>query len=73
MPRLVIRSAFLEFLVHGVRYAFAPDRGGLVRGLALTDAVKFGMAAGSATLLRPGTELCRREDAERLYREMAAT
>jgi 6-phosphofructokinase 2 len=46
---------------------------GLVRGLALTDAVKFGMAAGSATLLRPGTELCRREDAERLYREMAAT
>jgi 6-phosphofructokinase 2 len=46
---------------------------GLVRGLALTDAVKFGMAAGAATLLQPGTELCRREDAERLYRQMAAT
>jgi 6-phosphofructokinase 2 len=43
---------------------------GLARGLALTDAVKFGMAAGAATLLRPGTELCRREDAERLYRAM---
>ena len=46
---------------------------GLVRGLALDEAVKFGMAAGAATLLRPGTELCRREDAEELYREMAAT
>ena len=46
---------------------------GLVRGLALDEAVKFGMAAGAATLLRPGTELCRREDAEGLYREMAAT
>ena len=46
---------------------------GLVRGLALADAVKFGMAASAATLLRAGTELCRREDAERLYREMTAT
>lgn len=46
---------------------------GLVRGLSLRDAVKFGMAAGAATLLRPGTELCRRDDAERLYRQMAAT
>ena len=46
---------------------------GLLRGLTLGDAVKFGMAAGAATLLRPGTELCRREDAQRLYREMAAT
>jgi len=46
---------------------------GLIRGLTLTDAVKFGMAAGTATLLRPGTELCRREEAERLYRQMAGT
>jgi 6-phosphofructokinase 2 len=44
-----------------------------VRLLALTGAVKFGMAAGAATLLRPGTELCRRDDAERLYRQMEAT
>jgi 6-phosphofructokinase 2 len=41
----------------------------LMRGLTLSDAVKFGMAAGAATLLRPGTELCRRADAERLYAE----
>jgi 6-phosphofructokinase 2 len=40
----------------------------LARGWTLTEAVKFGMAAGAATLLGQGTELCRREDAERLYR-----
>jgi 6-phosphofructokinase 2 len=45
----------------------------LLRGSILDDAVKFGMAAGAATLLRPGTELCRREDAERLYRDMTGT
>ena len=42
----------------------------LARGWALAEAVRFGIAAGSAALLRPGTELCRREDAERLYREL---
>lgn len=40
----------------------------LTRGWTPTDAVRFGMAAGAAALLRPGTELCRREDTERLYR-----
>jgi 6-phosphofructokinase 2 len=39
----------------------------LTRGGTLTEAVRFGMAAGAAALLSPGTELCRREDAERLY------
>jgi 6-phosphofructokinase 2 len=43
----------------------------LARGRPLLDAVRFGMAAGAAALLRPGTELCRREDAERLYRATA--
>ena len=43
----------------------------LQRGRPLTEAVRFGIAAGAAALLRPGTELCRSEDAERLYREMA--
>ena len=46
---------------------------GLLRGLTLDEAVKFGMAAGAATLLRLGTELCRREDAERFYGELSAT
>jgi 6-phosphofructokinase 2 len=40
----------------------------LTRGWTQTEAVQFGMAAGAATLLRPGTELCRRDDTERLYR-----
>ena len=44
----------------------------LMRGWALAEAVRFGVAAGAAALLRPGTELCRREDTERLYREIAA-
>ncbi len=42
----------------------------LVRGWPLAQAVRFGVAAGAAALLRPGTELCRREDTERLYREL---
>jgi 6-phosphofructokinase 2 len=45
----------------------------LARGWTLIEAVKFGMAAGAAALLRPGTELCRREDTERLYRAFADT
>jgi|SRR5437762_252937 len=43
----------------------------LTRGWDLTNAVKFGMTAGTATPLRPGTELCRPEDTERLYRAIA--
>ena len=41
---------------------------GLTRGLVLSEAVRFGMAAGAAALLGSGTELCRRADVERLYR-----
>ena len=40
----------------------------LERGWALDEAARFGVAAGTAALLRRGTELCRREDAEQLYR-----
>jgi 6-phosphofructokinase 2 len=39
----------------------------LVRGLELREAVGFGMAAGAAALMTPGTELCRRDDVERLF------
>ena len=42
----------------------------LARGKPLTEAVLFGMAAGTAAVMTPGTELCRREDAERLYEGM---
>jgi 6-phosphofructokinase 2 len=41
---------------------------GLSRGHGLGEAVRFGIAAGTAALLGSGTQLCRRDDAERLYR-----
>lgn len=41
----------------------------LARGRSLHDAVRYGVAAGSATIMQPGTELCRVEDVERLFRE----
>lgn len=40
---------------------------GLARGKALREAVRFGVAAGAAAVMTPGTELCRLEDTERLY------
>ena len=44
----------------------------LIRGWLLTEAVRYGIAAGTAALLRPGTELCRFEDTERLYSTLAS-
>ena len=41
----------------------------LLRGSSVADAVRLGVAAGSAAVLNPGTELCHREDAERLAGE----
>lgn len=46
---------------------------GLARDMPLRDAVRLGIAAGSATVMMPGTQLCRREDAERLFEQMART
>jgi 6-phosphofructokinase 2 len=39
-------------------------------GHDLETAFQYGVAAGSATLLMPGTELCRQEDVERLVKEV---
>ena len=44
----------------------------LARGKPLREAVLFGVAAGTAAVMTPGTELCRREDAERLFESMVA-
>jgi len=44
----------------------------LQQGGSLPDAVRFGVAAGAATVMNPGTELCRRSEVERLYTRMAA-
>lgn len=49
--------------------------GGIVMGLALgfelIDAARLGVAAGSAAVMTAGTALCRKEDAWRLYDEVA--
>lgn len=44
----------------------------LAQGRDLVDSLRFGIAAGSAAVMTPGTRLCRREDAERLYRQIAS-
>ncbi|MGB3944374.1 MAG: 1-phosphofructokinase family hexose kinase [Methanothrix sp.] len=44
----------------------------LARGMAPRDAVLFGIASGAAAVMTPGSELCRREDAERLYEKLRA-
>lgn len=43
----------------------------LARGWDLVDAVRLGIAASAATLLSAGTGLCRRDDVERLYRQLS--
>ena len=40
---------------------------GLSRGWPLSESVRFGIAAGAAMMLTPGTEPCTRADAERLF------
>jgi 6-phosphofructokinase 2 len=42
----------------------------LVSERSLEDALRYGVAAGAAALLTPGTELCRRDDVERLLAEV---
>jgi len=44
----------------------------LARGNPLRESVLFGVATGSAAVMTPGSELCRREDAERLYEDMVS-
>lgn len=39
---------------------------GLAMGRSLEDAFRLGIAAGTAAVMTPGTDLCRREDVERL-------
>jgi len=45
----------------------------LAGGRSIADAVRFGVAAGAAAVLNPGTELCRRADIERLELQVAVT
>ena len=43
----------------------------LAQGKSFREAVCFGIAAGAAAVMTPGTELCRGEDAQRLYEKIA--
>jgi 6-phosphofructokinase 2 len=65
-PSVAVRSKVGagDSMVAGVTLALA-------RGEALREAVRFGIAAGAAAVMTPGTELCRRDDAERLYQQLA--
>jgi 6-phosphofructokinase 2 len=49
-------DSFLGAMVHG-----------LTAGMSLAEASRYGVAAGSAALLNPGTELCHARDVQRLY------
>lgn len=43
---------------------------GLCRGYDIRDAVLYGVAAGSAAVMTPGSQLCRRDDVERLWHDL---
>ncbi|ADQ14927.1 1-phosphofructokinase family hexose kinase [Halanaerobium hydrogeniformans] len=42
----------------------------LSQGNSIENAFAYGIAAGSAAVMTPGTELCRKEDTDRLYKSM---
>jgi 6-phosphofructokinase 2 len=42
----------------------------LARGKSVIEAVAFGIAAGASAVQTPGTELCRKEDTEKLYEKV---
>jgi len=44
----------------------------LSRGKSIRESILFGVAAGTAAVMTPGTELCRREDTERLFESMVS-
>ena len=44
----------------------------LAEGRDLVDSLCFGIAAGSAAVMTPGTQLCRRDDAFRLYDQITS-
>ncbi len=44
----------------------------IAQGKPLRESILFGVAAGTAAVMTPGTELCRREDAERLFENMVS-
>jgi 6-phosphofructokinase 2 len=66
-PRVPVRSTVGagDSLVAGIVLA-------LSEGRALPDAIAHGVAAATASVMNPGTELCRAADVARLYGEIVA-
>ena len=44
----------------------------LYRGMSIRDSILYGIAAGTAAVMTPGTELCRLEDTDRLFEYMVS-
>lgn len=42
----------------------------LARDESIDQAIRYGVAAGTAAVMTPGTELCRRDDTEQLFKEL---
>ena len=55
-----------DSLVAGIVHSLADGR-------SIGEAVRFGVAAGAASVMNPGTELCHREDVERLCPQVLAS
>ena len=45
----------------------------LSQGASFREAVQYGVAAGAAAVMMPGTELCRHDDTERLMCKIAGS
>lgn len=52
-----------DCMVAGITLKLAMDE-------PLMNAIKYGVASGTAAVITPGTELCRKEDAESLYKKL---
>lgn len=52
-----------DSMVAGMVYA-------LSKGWSWLDVLQYGIATGTATTMNPGTELCKKEDVERLFAMM---
>jgi 6-phosphofructokinase 2 len=65
-PTVPVRSRIGagDSTVAGIAFALA-------RGEPIGRAARFGVAAGAAAVMTPGSDLCRREDVERLFAQIA--
>ncbi|MGB1286686.1 MAG: 1-phosphofructokinase family hexose kinase [Aggregatilineales bacterium] len=55
-----------DSMVGGIMYGLAQNR-------SLMDAVRYGIAAGTAAVMTDGTQLCRKDDVEMIYERVAIT